>query len=401
MARDEPPRGFLARAATGRATLLELVVVAVFVAFGVHLVAASIPGVIGIGSRAAAGLGALICLLSISYLAVRLVGPTTYRRRLTGFLVFDSKSNELVDVPRYSPAEEVVDYMCAAFSENAALRAQWDKQPLSDLLSPESWKGEYPGRPQLSMALVAEALEYYVLHRLSTHLTDYFQEERFRKRNLREYERGDVPDVLLTNRFLELFSRPMEERAAFGAVDQLRIVREESGGESTVVSSIVLRGHKSEALYDRFDLVLPRKSRVSRLRDRCVEIDTARLVIRLGIRFEGNHTVLAPGFVRRYLGRTPGPETWVLEFGVDVGVSLKWAALVPGVGWEYHRWVDSFLDKLWREVDEDLYFQSIGWASALTVLENLDRTARPRTRAPRSSGGGSSGVDAVPPAGPE
>ena len=53
--------------------------------------------------------------------------------------------------------------------------------------------------------LILEATEYFLLRMLSTHLTNYFNDEKFKEENLTKLERKDIPQVLLENRFLNLF----------------------------------------------------------------------------------------------------------------------------------------------------------------------------------------------------
>lgn len=91
----------------------------------------------------------------------------------------------------------------------------YGREPLDSRFEVTADPRHLVNKPVRSAELLAEAVEYLVLDKISTHLTDYFNEESFAEQNLKVYRREDVPDILLRNRFLETFSRPTEQRPAF------------------------------------------------------------------------------------------------------------------------------------------------------------------------------------------
>ncbi len=184
----------------------------------------------------ALGTGAVLLVAASFYLTRQMVGRRVHRRQFEGFVVYNSEQNELVAVPRYEFSEDVMQYLKSAFTENPALKASWEREPLSKFRSREG---------NGSARLVIEAAEYFFLSRLATHLEDYFNQARFSKPQIRTYGRGDVPDILFSNRLLELFSRPMEEREAF---------MDESFEEGP---REIVAAYGADGYYEKFELVLP------------------------------------------------------------------------------------------------------------------------------------------------
>jgi len=280
------------------------------------------------------------------------------------FLIYDKNKNEIIPVPRYEFSEDIYRYMQRAFVENPALKTQWDKEPLRDLFAVDLDEAAATRKPQKAARLISQAAEYFVLDRLSTHLTDYFTHKKFEKHSLETYRRGDIPEVLLSNPFLEMFSRPMEHRAPF-VEDTFR---------DRVHGEVVFATGPGGAIYDRFDLILPKGSNVRRVRDNRIDIETRKLRITITVQFEGLCTVLPRGFEKRYM-RITGQRDSVTEFKVDVaiGVSMKLGALLSAAGWQYYRWIDSFLDRIEEDLSRDAFFKLINWESACTVLQCLER----------------------------
>ena len=133
--------------------------------------------------------------------------------------------------------------------------------------------------------LAQEALEYYVLSELSLHLSDHFDNNpRVSDEEIQRIGRRDIPSVLLDNRFLELFSKPMDEREAFTA----RGNRVDSPPQGQVVYAMGEGG----AIFDHFELILPAGAVVSRMSPVSVRVRTRRLSMQINVAFEGFSTVL-------------------------------------------------------------------------------------------------------------
>lgn len=257
-------------------------------------------------------------------------------------------------MPGYEFSEEIHSYIKSAFGENPALKNIWKKEP--DISK------------QKSAQLVLEAVQYFLLSRLSTHLIDYFAAEEFKKANLKKYERKDIPEILLNNRFLELFSRPMEERPAFMDDDN----HEDSEEPDDIVYASGLKG----AIYDRFELVLPQKSSIRKLENNKIEIETENLKISMVVQFEGFNSQLPMMFEEYYLGINDSNEYSVYQLDIGIDVQMKLKSVFSSVGREYYQWVESYLDIIEEEVSKDAFFERINWENVRVILQccNLKQT---------------------------
>jgi hypothetical protein len=374
MKMNSEKKGFLAEITTRRANLLEVLVIAVLIALGVNLLTASFLSFLSLPSAVLISIGSGLALIGVFYLLFRILGRRTQIRNYHGFIVYDFKTNELVNIKRYPLSEELTMLMKAAFKENDDMQAIWNDYPLRNIHIKPVEKEEankiifvfpFGGVTELpkSAKLVEEAVEYFVLKELSTHISFYFEEE-FEKKHLITLKRGDLPDVLMKNRFLDLFTKPMDERSAF-----LKSPTPISKDKENIWHSYSPAG----ALFQHFQLVLPRKSVVTRLKKDHIEIKTRGFKLTIGVDFMECGGILPYGFGEYYLQRKSDVRLplWRFEINVGVRADFNWGTILSGIGKRYCRWVDSFLVRLDETISEERFFDGIGWKSAVTVIEGL------------------------------
>lgn len=272
---------------------------------------------------------------------------------VSGFIIYLKNENDLKEVPSYQFSEEICRFLKGAFCENEALRRQWDKEPLSSIYRREDGK-----TPRASMKLIHEAVEYYALETLSTHLTDYFNQEQYDESELKEFSREDVPDILLNNRFMELFSAPMENRPAFS--DD----RDQDDQEGVVVMSMGPNG----AFYSRFDLVLPRDAVVTREGDQIV-IETLKFKLTLSINFGGSGYVTPRDFEKYYLGLDSFRDHEEFKITFNADVTFKLLSTIKKSNWDYHSWLDGYFETIEREMSGDDFFRRINWETVATMIQ--------------------------------
>ncbi len=116
-------KGFLTSYLTERASILDLILVVIFIAFGINLIANSFLGDAISYRNLYIGLG--ICLLTLLYLFIRFLVKRTQTVYFECFLIYDKGKNKIINVPRYDFANELVSYIESAFSENEALKIIW------------------------------------------------------------------------------------------------------------------------------------------------------------------------------------------------------------------------------------------------------------------------------------
>ena len=291
---------------------------------------------------------------------------------INGFVIYDKKEKVVVGVPEYKISEDMVRYLKSAFSENKALEKLWKQDHIGEFRIVGGKQGEHAVAISThSAAIFIELLEYCVLEKLSTHLADYFN-NNFEKPKIQEFGRIDIPEILLQNRFLKLFSEDMDNRAAFACSDLHRNRDEEKRK--------VVAAYSSGAIYERFDLVLPEKSKIYRKNKNEIAIETPLLKITITCLFGGFGTVLPSGFHHYYLGINDSMRNYNdYQFHVEVVVNFKTKALFSKEKETYYAWIDSFLDMLANYMGKEEFFKRINWDSVYTMIRcnrNLENASR-------------------------
>ena len=341
---------------TGRSGIIELLLAAVLLAIGVEFIASAAQSLLGLKPNTMLIVGILIVLITLVYFVGRLSLNRKPSRSFQGFIVYRPEDKKLIDIPRYEYGTWLQLYITTAFAENEALKILWEEEPL-DHEGPFDQDRRFPKANEL----IVEATEYLVLRRLSLHLIDYFKS--FERQRLSVYQRDDIPDVLLKNKFMELFSRPMDQRLPF--------VRDafQDEQENSFKAFVWVRYGESGAIYEQFELVLPPQSRIRRLDTGRIQLETNRFRMNISVEFSGASTGLPWGFQKYYLGIEDYTDVRRYRVDIDVSVSFKLSAFLSGSGWCYYWWIDSFLEDLQETIAQDSFFESIGWETAQTVIE--------------------------------
>ena len=338
-----------------RANLLELMAVAVCIALGVHLLGGGLLLHVNWSASAVTILGVALIILGGSYLVVRVAPSISRRFSFQGVLAVAGNAHEVVPIDRYEFAEDTVRHLRALASENKALAKAWADNPLSEIgLDVE--KKNFTRKVSPAAKLAREALEYFVLKELSLHLSSYFQNNpRIDDAEIVKLGRRDIPSVLLENRFLELFSRPMAEREAFLPADEPETERK-----------VVFSYGKDGAIFDHFELILPRGAQVSRIDANRILVRTKRFLMQVEVVFVGFAANLPSRFEELYLEHDFG-EVSPYQINLEIDVKFKWWSLLTAAGWEYYRWLDSFLDRIAEGFSFERFLQDIGWNTALSA----------------------------------
>ncbi len=185
----------------------------------------------------------------------------------------------------------------------------------------------------LGWTLPRDLVEYVVLNDLSTHLSDYFDEQQ--SDALLHITLENLPSSIRKNRFIEFFARPPEERPGFpgrtGAVPSF---------SKTSVMTIVVGG----GLFERFELVLPAGASIARSAAETIVLTTRRFTMRLTTSSPGTVTSLPPAYLALYLGlgsRADG--VLAVDSWLTVDIKFRAGALLTPLGWAYYKWLDSWL----------------------------------------------------------
>ena len=141
---------------------------------------------------------------------------------------------------------------------------------------------------------------------------------------------------------------------------------------------IVYAQTPSGGLYDKFELTLPEKSKITRKNKNEIIIDTPILTLTLSCLFGGFGTVLKSGFYKYYLGiQYPQRGYHDYAFNVEVSVKFKVRSLFSKDKELYYAWIDSFLDEIASYIDKDAFFDKINWDSTYSLIrcyKNINET---------------------------
>jgi hypothetical protein len=295
-----------------------------------------------------------LALLATSaiYISVKLPFGRFRDFRFDGMLSFEDSPLQLISIFRYSFGFEMEKNMTALFAENKAIKKMWSGQKIGLI-------GHSEGKPLKANDLVLEAIEYFFLKSLALHLSSTFNNNNFYDdKKIVTFERKNVPEVLLENRFLETFSRSMDERDGFDSDDY----------EDQNRGKVVMSYSESGALFDHFELILPKGSRVSRLGKRVIEIKTKRFTLQCEPFFPGFAQNTPFRFEKLYL-RKDSLKVHTYKAGINLRVKLHLLSFFTLSGWQYYRWLDSFIKKLDKQISRKKFFKKINWNTHLTAYE--------------------------------
>jgi hypothetical protein len=249
---------FIARFRQVRQHVWQLLVLAVALSLAINLVANAIST--WIDARQDLIVGFIISFACLLYAAYAYVGSSRFNTTIEAFFVVTHQSRlesdersefrsslKLVDLSDYYFNHHFYNTAKATFSESAALERQWWKELEEALTGPVD-----------KLQLTTEMAEYVVLYFLSLHLNNHFSDPSLSEKYITTLRRSDVPEILLSNRALELISRDLVDRDWYKSEDDIA----ESDEETYMLSDGV---HQ----YSRFELYLPKGSRVVSIRKSC------------------------------------------------------------------------------------------------------------------------------------
>jgi len=281
--------------------------------------------------------------------------------------------------------------MKAVFLENEALKKYWEddfqtkksndeeeskEKPANDKIENQNKEVAYYSivridrkedeqkKEKKSDVVLEEAIEHVMIDQLSTHLSTFFNDYSNEDQLITELTRKDIPDILLKNRIINLLSTPFEDRAIFVKAG----MADKPPKEGEIVSIFGSDGSK----YERFDLVLPKGSKVSRPKRCSLEIDNNRINFKIELKNEGFRSTLPHGFEYNYLG-VVDRDLVVRKIDIVLTYRIKPLSLLYSSRWNYHDWIDSFADRLEEFASVDRFVKRINWDSALTSIITINQ----------------------------
>lgn len=346
-----------------KTNILEVFVVAVLIALGVNILSSGIVEYFGLSFLTMVIVGSLLMTLGAVIFLRNAYPRNNGKYDIKGVVCLDLESKELISIEGYDFAEEVSHYLKGLCAENKAIHKLWTENPIG--FSCDVQGGMVTMKKSKANDLYIEAIEYYVLKRLALHLSSHFNGNKSVSEDyLLMLDRKSIPDVLMQNRFIDTFSRPMDEREQF--IDH---------GPSPSKGKIVYAHGKGGAIFDHFEMVLPKSSSIIRERDSSISVITKRFKINYRPLFEGWGDNLPRNFEKLYLGKElHSLSTYSVRLMVTVDFNV-WSLLTTK-GWEYYWWLDSFLGKLEESFSKKSFLSKISWeqnAAMFLMAENKSK----------------------------
>jgi hypothetical protein len=343
-----------------RANLIELVLITILLSISINIISSELPIAIGIPTIWNLAFGVAIGIFVVGYSLNKLSKNRKRSRLYEGFFIYEKTRNLVLNIPRYRYGEGISSFLKAAFIEDENLEKVWNNIPLSKQVTLLN------GRPFVkrleSHQIIVEATEYFLIDALAVHLSSYFN-DGFSRHQLVSLLRNDIPADILSNRFLSIFSKPIQERPKFH--------RDETDGLIDMSGELVYAKGIEGALYKKFELILPATSQMKRKSEKSFEIKDKMFKICFTIDFDGCSPALEPEFPRYYLGIDHISELTPFMVTIKIDIKFNYRAFVSPQGWQYYYWVDSFLRELTNLIDRDKFLDSIGWEQMLTLFDYI------------------------------
>ena len=213
-------------------------------------------------------------------------------------------------------------------------------------------------------------MEFVILEQLSSHLSSYFQEFDDQDNQIVEYNRKHVPDLLLENRILSLLTTPIEDRATF-AKSKLS----SKSPDGTIHATYGSDG----AMYTRFDLILPKGTKIKRPYPGVLELENDRVALTVYIDYEGYSTSLPHDFAEAFLG-VPRHSIEPLQVNIFLITKIKILALLRWRSWRYYQWIDSFAERLRDFSQFSQFLEKIDWEATITHFRIRNNIAKLRSK---------------------
>ena len=322
---DSSDSNFFTLVQRERSGFIKLIFLTIIGSLGINLVSNSFTSNNLPTNYALLIVGLVLILIMLIYLFSIFYGKRTRSKILIGVVVLKLSDKKLIGIAGYDFNFNILEYFNALFLENTAFKKLWDEslpKPLEnrDKLEPNNFsiaisaidgnkerEYNYDELPE-SQKLLIEATEFYLLKSLSTHLSDYFRKSQFKLDRIKIFKRNDIPDILLKNRFLELFSKQMEYRSTFTKTKS-----------DEKVSSLRT---KDGAIFEDFELTLPKGSTISRIEPNVIKIETKKFHIIFTINYQGMY-VLDHLFTGFYLGDLDYLDLKPCRMEIKIDVNFK------------------------------------------------------------------------------
>jgi hypothetical protein len=331
-------KGPIEESISERDNLVEIILNVAFLSAGVNILVTS-------SSLLRIVVGIVLIAASVFFLIRSKILTIEENFRFESVLSYNNSENRIFEIPEYELSWTFKNNMEAAISENNDIKAIWNNRPISEQKFPERATSS---KETTSMMLTEEMFEYILLSKLSTVSEDYFNGKFI---EVEHYNRDEIPGILLENRFIELFSKPMKDRAAFQ--EQAPNANELDSPDHYKVGETIYATGKDGAKFEKFTLTLPKGCEISRDEKGRIVIDSNELTLRISATSVGYSTVL--DYDVALLETETGFEDISLkQMHASIDLEIGYLSLFKDIGEEY-KWVDKYIQRVEDEVSLEKY----------------------------------------------
>lgn len=283
------------------------------------------------------------------------------------FIIDKQNKNRLIKIPNYKINNDMVNYLESSFIENKAMKKIWEEGNLQKINFCQSDKnGTIYAKCDESINLFLELVEYSLLENFSIFISDYFNLLHLHSK-VELWSKESVPDILLTNRFLKLFSEDMNNRSAFFEDT------EDSNNSTIECEGTVVTSYKNGALYRRFDLYLPKGTTIHKNNNNSITIDTKLFTLTIKYLYGGFSTVVDNEFIKYYIGREGKMSYHPYQFNININVKYKLVSIFKIYDWKYYNWLDEYIISLKHYCDKETFLNDICWNNNKTFIKVLEK----------------------------
>lgn len=272
-------------------------------------------------------------------------------QEIQGFIVFNNH-NDLVELPSNQFSSSIKHYINAAINENKDIAKVWENISV-DLKTFES----VDNREKYS--LIEELIEYYILQKIS-----FLISNNFKSKSSHTFNTDNIPSLLRANRYLSLFSKPLNSR-----------IKSQSFSDGIPVENEKVKAaYKEGILYEKFELITPPNSKLQLSHEGYIHLQTPCISLKIKVEFDAVGTYLPEGFLDRIAKDNYEyfkPYAFLVSFQLQKKLSLIFSSLEK----EYFKAIVIALNELTDKLDQDKYFKRINWESInimLNILKPID-----------------------------
>lgn len=340
-----------------RLKILELALTTVLISAGINLIVFGICTLLPEANTYIVIIaGAILIILSFSFILHRSFIQSYQKRIVNAVVLYDKENKSIIRIPNYDFSEDIHRCLNAAVLEDSNINGMWiyDELGLTNIFNDVQQDETYIAVSRSGMVL-NQLIEYLVLKKLSTLTTDYFNLQSFNKKKIRTLKRVDVADLVAANVFLNLFSKPTYERAAF----------------DNKPSKMIYGYGKNGAIYDKFELNLPDKCLVSKENHNTIVIKHPYFRLTITPAFTGFGEIVPPGFLKKYLKQESVNN--VSCFKIWIGIDLKFSPRAFFMNkTEYYDWIDKYINMVIEYASFEHFFDKIHWNVVEAILQSKD-----------------------------